>query len=119
MELGKNFADFGFLNDLYIEEKIEKPSIVILPTSLVFNWQEEIKKFTPNLRFYNYTGADRDLEEFKKHLPNPLQRGLNSTKKKAQKNKPFHILLTTYGTLLCDIEKLKKIDWYYQILDES
>jgi len=108
MGLGKTLQTLAFLSDLYLEQKVEKPTIIILPTSLIFNWQAEIAKFTPNLQCYNYTGNERDLEKFTQGFED------ENGKKKA-----YHLLLTTYGTLLRDVEELKKIGWYYQILDES
>ena len=75
-----------------------KPSIVVVPKSLIFNWIDEAAKFTPNLKILNYTGTDRQSRAG--------QGG-------------FDILLTTYGTLRKDIEDLSQIDFDYAILDES
>lgn len=75
------------------------PSIVVVPKSLVFNWIDEASKFTPKLRTFNYTGLDRAqcLEEMDE----------------------CDLLVTTYGTLRRDIEKLKDLKFDYVILDES
>ena len=104
MGLGKTLQTLALLNDLYVNSKTDKPSLIVLPTSLIFNWQAEIKKFAPKLKFYDYTGADREIKDF--------------LKKQKTKN-PYHLLITSYGTLLRDIEKIKQQDWYYVILDES
>lgn len=77
----------------------EKPSLIVLPASLVHNWINEIEKFAPQLGYINYTGIDRTLAEL------------------AINKKP--LILTTYGTLRNDIEILKKIQFHLVILDES
>lgn len=76
-----------------------KPSIVIVPKSLIFNWIEEASKFTPKLRFHNYTGTDR--------------------KTVAADSDGFDVLITTYGTMRKDIGDLCQIEFDYAILDES
>ncbi len=74
-------------------------ALIILPSSLVFNWKEEIKKFNKSLHVLEFIGVKR-------------RKLLESLDK-------FDIVLTTYHTVLRDIEKLKSIDWEYVILDES
>ncbi|HBP81416.1 MAG TPA: hypothetical protein DD662_02810, partial [Planctomycetaceae bacterium] len=36
-----------------------RPSLVIVPKSLIFNWMQEAKRFAPELRLLNYTGQER------------------------------------------------------------
>lgn len=74
-------------------------SLVVVPKSLVFNWIDEAKKFTPSLRVANYTGADR-----KKVLD-----GLQN----------IDLVLTTYGTMRRDVEAIKDIPFDYVVLDEA
>jgi len=73
------------------------PSLVVMPRSLVFNWQEEAARFTPQLRLLDYTGAERGEESFE----------------------GFDVVLTTYGTLRRDAPLLKDIEFDYLILDEA
>lgn len=76
-------------------------SIVICPTSLVYNWKEELNKFNPNLRVLAVDGT-------------PAQR------KKLQNNiKDFDIVITSYSLLQKDIEFYKEIPFAYAILDEA
>ena len=84
-----------------VEENQEIPlcSILIMPTSLIFNWQIEIAKFAPQLSICNYTGPNR--------------------KRKHNELASFDIILTTYSTALLDIETLKAIEFNYIVLDES
>lgn len=76
-----------------------KPSIVVVPKSLIFNWIDEASRFTPKLRFFNYTGTDR--------------------KTRAAECEGFDVLITTYGTMRKDIEALSSFEFDYAILDES
>jgi SNF2 family DNA or RNA helicase len=77
-------------------------SIIVLPTSLVYNWRNELKRFAPQLKIYIYTGANRlktkDISKILRH---------------------YHIVLTTYGIVRNDIEYLKTYKFHYSILDES
>jgi SNF2 family DNA or RNA helicase len=77
-------------------------SLIVLPTSLVHNWDNEIKKFTPTLKVYKHVGSQRkksdDFEEIISY---------------------YDIILTTYGTVRNDIGVLRTTDFFYVILDES
>ncbi|MGO8751936.1 MAG: SNF2-related protein [Thermoguttaceae bacterium] len=75
------------------------PSLVVVPRSLVFNWIEEARKFSPNLRVADYTGPLR--KEIQQDLDN------------------YDLVVTTYGTLHRDITKLKDVRFDYTILDEA
>ena len=75
------------------------PSLVVVPRSLVFNWIEEAKRFTPELRVLDYTGIQRS----------PLADNFDQN----------DVVITTYGTMQRDIVKLKDIRFDYAILDES
>jgi non-specific serine/threonine protein kinase len=74
-------------------------ALIILPSSLVFNWKAEIKKFNQSLHVLEFIGTKR-------------RKSFDSLDK-------FDVVLTTYHTVLRDIEKLKTIKWEYVILDES
>jgi superfamily II DNA or RNA helicase len=74
-------------------------ALVVLPASLVFNWEEEIRKFAPDLNVYRHVGPKRYTDE------RLLVR--------------FDIILTTYQTALRDVDLLGKIPYEYIVLDES
>ena len=76
-----------------------RPSLIVVPRSLIFNWMEEAEKFTPKLRVLNYTGSGR--EEWLESI------------------EEFDVVLTTYGTLRRDIDQLREIELDYAILDEA
>ncbi|WP_051477587.1 DEAD/DEAH box helicase [Aquimarina pacifica] len=73
--------------------------LIILPSSLMFNWVQELQKFAPHLTIIKYLGSDR--------------------KKIAPYLETYDIVLTTYATASNDISVLEKIDFKYLILDES
>jgi superfamily II DNA or RNA helicase len=95
MGLGKTLQAIAVLASIYPKEKL--PSLVVMPKSLLFNWESEIKKFAPKLTFGVYYGQQRDFEQIKDK----------------------HIIMTTYAVLRNDIEMLKEKSFYYVILDES
>ncbi|MBI4648063.1 MAG: hypothetical protein HY738_16130 [Bacteroidia bacterium] len=74
-------------------------SLVVVPTSLVHNWENEIRRFAPELKYYKYCGTERfrNITIFDN----------------------YHIILSTYGIVRNDIDILKKYSFYYIILDES
>ncbi len=84
--------------------KIDNPkdiSIVVCPTSLVYNWKEEIGKFNPQLKVLAVDGT-------------PTQR-----KKLLTSLKGFDVIITSYSLLQKDIEFYKTIKFGYCILDEA
>ncbi len=98
MGLGKTVQIIAFLL-LQKEKRGQSTSLIIVPTSLIFNWQAEVQKFAPGLKMLTIYGADRQRE--------------------IQDFEHFDIVLTSYGTLLSDVNFLKKFMFNYIILDES
>ncbi|MDH5475830.1 MAG: SNF2-related protein, partial [Cyclobacteriaceae bacterium] len=98
MGLGKTVQTLAFLQSQKEQGK-EGANLLIMPTSLVYNWEMEAKKFTPKLKVYSYTGAQR--------------------KKDASLFKNYDIVITSYGITRLDIDLLKSHYFNYIILDES
>ncbi len=98
MGLGKTVQALSFMQH-FRNEKGKLQSLVVCPTTLIYNWENEIKKFTPDLTYHIHHGGarSRDKETFKK----------------------FDVLITTYGTLRSDIKLLVGVDFDYLVLDES
>ena len=98
MGLGKTIQMIAYI--LHQLEKGRKDAnLVIVPTSLLFNWQLELDKFAPHLKRLVVYGADR--------------------KTKSTDFSKYDIVLTSYGTMLSDIEYLKGYRFNCIILDES
>jgi non-specific serine/threonine protein kinase len=98
MGLGKTVQALAML-EKYKQTSGALKAIVICPTTLIYNWQNEVKKFTPSLSYHIHHGntRSRELAELEKH----------------------NIIITTYGTLRSDINLLLKILFDYVVLDES
>ncbi|MHA1824000.1 MAG: DEAD/DEAH box helicase [Promethearchaeota archaeon] len=104
MGLGKTIQVIAFL--CYLKEHYpKKPGsvIIVCPTSILFNWHREIKKFAPNLDVMLHYGPSRIKDA--SGIPEIL--------------KPHKIILTSYGTIRNDIEFLETIDFSGIIVDES
>lgn len=98
MGLGKTVQVIAFL--LHLQEKRpDSTHLIVMPTSLIFNWQDELRKFAPDLKVCTYYGTTRQ----------------RSTKYFSA----YDLVLTAYGTLLSDIKLLKGFSFDYAILDES
>lgn len=100
MGLGKTLQAITTLTQ-YINENPGQQSIVVCPTSLVYNWKEEFSKFNPHLKVLAVDG-------------NPNQR-----KKLLNDIHLYDIVITSYTLLQKDIEFYKTIPLGYAILDEA
>jgi non-specific serine/threonine protein kinase len=98
MGLGKTVQALSML-DYYKTTYGGLKALVVCPTTLIYNWQNEVKKFTSDLTYHIHHGSarSRSHEELQKH----------------------DIVITTYGTLRSDIQLFLKIFFDYVILDES
>lgn len=102
MGLGKTIQTLALLQqqkEQLREINHAKTSLLILPTSLVYNWQKEASKFTPDLRILIHTGPNRakETDAFSK----------------------YDLIITTYGIVRIDEKVLKDCFYNYIILDES
>ncbi len=99
MGLGKTIQVLAFLQALRDKQETTKASLIVLPRSLLVNWQREVEKFTPELRTLEYHGQlrEKDIATFDQ----------------------YDLLLTTYGIVIKDIELLRSYRFHYVILDES
>jgi superfamily II DNA or RNA helicase len=93
------FAEDGLSQNSFREYP---PSLVVVPASLLYNWQHELKRFAPTRKVHIYSGGKR----MKAKDPDTFF-------------SMFDVILTTYGTLRIDIEMLECCSFHYFILDES
>lgn len=98
MGLGKTVQTLALLQKEK-EKNNGSTNLLIMPTSLLYNWEMEARKFTPKLKILNYTGSTRikDHERFAR----------------------YDIVLTSYGITRIDAEILQQFYFNYIILDES
>lgn len=104
MGLGKTVQMLAVLQDRKNQAKSKakgeyRPSLIVVPKSLLFNWAQECAKFTPKLRVLEYAGLDR--ADLRPEFTN------------------YDVILTTYGTLRRDVMVLKDIPFDYVVLDEA
>jgi superfamily II DNA or RNA helicase len=98
MGLGKTLQMLTFLQEL----KNRNPKgvhLVVVPKTLIFNWQAEAAKFCPTLRLYVHTGATRV--------------------KNTKIFNDYDIILSTYGSVRSDVELLSTFRFHYVVLDEA
>lgn len=98
MGLGKTLQTLTFLQH-YLNLNPDALFMVACPTTLIYNWENEIRKFTPDVTYLIHHGAQRRsrLEDFA----------------------GVHLIITTYGTLRSDIKMLSQMQFDYVVLDES
>ena len=102
MGLGKTVQTLALLQKVKEDNQeigVHTTSLIIMPTSLVYNWMNEAKKFAPKLKIHAHTGTfrNKDIEIFSN----------------------YDVVITTYGITRVDIEILKTFFYEYIILDES
>jgi len=98
MGLGKTLQTLSFLRHI-VQRYPEETHLVVCPTSLLYNWESEIKKFVPDLEYSVYYGPSRVLT--------------------LEAVRGGRVVLTSYGVLRSDVEELAAVKWGYVILDES
>lgn len=96
MGLGKTVQVIALLLKLKEEQRLDKnKALIIVPTTLLSNWEKEIEKFAPALQYATFHGPNRQI------------------------NKEADVLLTSYGIARSDQEALGKIKWCVTVIDES
>jgi hypothetical protein len=98
MGLGKTLQIIAFILSQR-EKRGHTTNLVVVPTSLLFNWQEEISRFAPSIKYVLHYGPDRP--------------------KSISHFSDYEVVLTSYGMLLSDIRFLKTFSFNYIFLDES
>jgi superfamily II DNA or RNA helicase len=98
MGLGKTVQVLALLEARRVEAREERrPSLVIAPRSVLFNWASEAARFAPELRVHVHDGANRD----------------------ADRAAEYDVVLTTYGLLRRDAAALARVPFDYLVLDEA
>ncbi len=95
MGLGKTLQTITVLSMIYPATPV--PSLIVMPRSLLFNWEKELRRFAPQISAATYYGPGRNLDDAMK----------------------ANVIFTTYATVRNDIERLKDVNFHYIILDES
>jgi len=99
MGLGKTIQSLAHLQVEKQQQRLTKPCLIIAPTSVVFNWAQEMAKFTADLTFVVVHGSNR-----KQHFDELTN---------------YDVVITSYALIVKDIEIYQEINFYYLILDEA
>jgi SNF2 family DNA or RNA helicase len=102
MGLGKTIQLIAFLLYLQDNDWLETPVLLVCPTSVLGNWEKEVKRFAPKLKVMLHHGDRRP-------------RG--SSFAKAVQDK--HLVITSYALLYRDLKPLQSVSWQCLVLDEA
>lgn len=102
MGLGKTIQTIAFLQHLQAQEALTGPVLLVCPTSVLGNWEREVKKFGPSLSVQVHHGA---------------KRAKGNTFVSVAKQ--HDILITSYALVYRDLKLLKRISWRVLVLDEA
>jgi SNF2 family DNA or RNA helicase len=102
MGLGKTIQFIALMLHLQENEVLEKPTLLVCPTSVLGNWEREVKRFGPSLKTLVHHGDKR-----------------SQGKAFAKAVKDKHLVITSYSLVYRDIKHLQAVDWQGIILDEA
>lgn len=97
MGLGKTVQTLAHLQFEKEQDRLKSASLIISPTSLVWNWYEEAKRFTPELKVVVFHGSERHCDHFD----------------------DYDVVISTYGLIQRDKVRFLNYHFYYLILDEA
>ncbi|WP_319419744.1 DEAD/DEAH box helicase [Pleurocapsa sp. FMAR1] len=102
MGLGKTIQLIAFLLNLKQENGLEKPTLLVCPTSVINNWEREVNKFAPKLKTIIHHGDKRS-------------QGKTFVKQVQDKQ----LVITSYSLIPRDFKTLSTMDWQGVVLDEA
>ncbi|GAA6038496.1 hypothetical protein JCM8097_004595 [Rhodosporidiobolus ruineniae] len=104
MGLGKTIQTISLLAHLACDKGQWGPHLVVVPTSVMLNWEMEFRKFLPGFKLMTYYGTQKERKEKRK--------GWNA-------ENAFHVCVTSYQLVLADQHIFRRKPWHYMILDEA
>ncbi|KNA09216.1 hypothetical protein SOVF_155580 [Spinacia oleracea] len=104
MGLGKTIMTIALLAHLACEKGIWGPHLIVVPTSVMLNWETEFMKWCPAFKILTYFGSAKERKNKRQGWMKP-----NS----------FHVCITTYRLVIQDSKIFKRKKWKYLILDEA
>ncbi|VDM52903.1 unnamed protein product [Angiostrongylus costaricensis] len=113
MGLGKTIQTIALLAHLACCESVWGPHLIVVPTSVILNWEMELKKWCPAFKILTYFGSQKDRAEKRR-----VRYFLLSLQGWSKPN-AFHVCVTSYKTVTADIRAFKMKAWQYLILDEA
>lgn len=104
MGLGKTIQTIALLAHLALEHEIWGPHLIVVPTSVILNWEMEFKKFLPGFKVLTYYGSQ---EERKRKRIGWMD------------DNKWNIWITSYQIVLADNQIFRRRGWHYMVLDEA
>ncbi|RWS11744.1 Helicase domino-like protein [Dinothrombium tinctorium] len=104
MGLGKTIQTIALLAHLACDKGIWGPHLIVVPTSVMLNWEMEIKKWCPAFKILTYYGSPKERKQKRQGWTKPNQ---------------FHICITSYKLVIQDHQSFRRKKWKYLILDEA
>ncbi len=104
MGLGKTIQTIALLARWAAEKGQWGPHLIVVPTSVMLNWEMEFKKWCPAFKILTYYGSARERQAKRQGWSKP-----NS----------FHVCITSYTLILADAKMFRRKQWNFLILDEA
>ncbi|KAJ1654750.1 swr1 complex component [Dispira simplex] len=104
MGLGKTIQTIALLAHLACYEEVWGPHLIVVPTSVLLNWEREFYKWLPGFKTLTYFGTPKERKDKRKGWSKP---------------NAFHVCITSYQLALQDQAVFRRKQWQYLILDEA
>ncbi|KAM8779242.1 helicase SRCAP [Rhynchonycteris naso] len=104
MGLGKTIQTISLLAHLACDKGNWGPHLIIVPTSVMLNWEMELKRWCPSFKILTYYGAQKERKLKRQGWTKP---------------NAFHVCITSYKLVLQDHQAFRRKNWRYLILDEA
>ncbi len=104
MGLGKTIQTIALLAYLACEKNEWGPHLIVVPTSVILNWEMEFKRFAPGFKVLTYYGTPQQRKEKRKGWNTP---------------DTFHVCITSYQLVVQDHTVFRRKKWQYMVLDEA
>ncbi|KAK0119197.1 swr1 complex component [Cadophora gregata] len=104
MGLGKTIQTIALLAHLACEHEVWGPHLVIVPTSVMLNWEMEFKKWCPGFKILTYYGSQEERKR--------KRQGWKT-------DDAWNVIITSYQLVIQDQQVFKRRRWHYMILDEA
>lgn len=104
MGLGKTIQTIALLAHLAVEHEVWGPHLVVVPTSVMLNWEMEFKKWCPGFKILTYYGTQEERRQKRKGWMDDDR---------------WHVCITSYQLVLQDQQIFRRRNWHYMVLDEA
>ena len=104
MGLGKTIQTIALLAHLACHHEVWGPHLVIVPTSVILNWEMEFKKWCPSFKILTYYGSQEERKRKRVGWTN---------------DDIWNVCITSYQIVVQDQQVFKRRRWHYMILDEA